>query len=246
MQRAHRNFIESELRQLIQPGSFASYIMESLAEELKSHLDIIAADEQDGYMPSFPDALYWLLNDGWTLDVEWFRWTDGTFKDDNEQEIPETVPRSYAAYEQMAVFGLSVLADDQLSYFDLGGLPDDKKAEIDRLSDWRHEVLLDAYQSLVFAQKLLQTHKTDGVNLAPTKVVDFSALGAAGAKKRHAPQAELRKWAVSLYRQGKWPSANAAAFELAAQVIEHGKKIGAHLSQANAQRTIAEWIRKSV
>lgn len=246
MQKAHRNFIESELRQLIRPGSFATYIIEGLAAELRSTLDIIAADERDGYMPSFPDALYWLLNDGWSLDVEWFQWTDGSYKDDNEEEIPETVPRSYTAYEQMAVFGLSVLADDQLGYFDLGGLPDDKKAEIGNLSDWRHEVLLDAYQSLVFAQKLLQADKTEAVYLSRAKFVDFSALGAAGAKKRHAPQAELRKWAIALYRQGKWSSANAAAFELAAKVIEHGKQIGAHLSQANAQRTIAEWFRKSV
>jgi len=48
---------------------------------------MIAAEERDGYMPSFTDALYQLLNDGWTLDVEWFEWTDGTYKDDEEKEI---------------------------------------------------------------------------------------------------------------------------------------------------------------
>lgn len=73
-----------------------------------------------------------------------------------------------------------------------------------------------------------------------------SRSGKAGAAKRHAPMAQLRAWAIEKYREGKWPSANQAAHDLRDCVIEHGRTIGANLSKANAQRTIADWINKSV
>ena len=74
----------------------------------------------------------------------------------------------------------------------------------------------------------------------------FSSIGKIGSQKRHAPMNKLEQWAVEKYRAGKYASANDAAYQLTAQVIEHGKKIGAHLKPSNAQRTIAEWFRKSV
>jgi hypothetical protein len=72
-----------------------------------------------------------------------------------------------------------------------------------------------------------------------------SAIGKAGAEKRHAPNAALREWTIERYRGGVWKSANQAAHALKDAVIEHGRTIGAVLSEENAQRTIAEWIRKS-
>ncbi len=74
----------------------------------------------------------------------------------------------------------------------------------------------------------------------------FSHLGRKGAVTRHAPMRNLRDWAVSQYKTGNWRSANAAAHALTPLVIDHGKKIGAFLTQENAQRTIAEWFRKYV
>lgn len=74
----------------------------------------------------------------------------------------------------------------------------------------------------------------------------FSNLGRDGAQKRHAPMAELRAWTIEQYRAGTWPSANKAAHDLKGSVIAHGRTIGATLTEENAQRTIAEWIRKSV
>lgn len=71
-------------------------------------------------------------------------------------------------------------------------------------------------------------------------------LGRMGAKKRHAPMAALRLWAIDKYRAGQWVSANQAAHSLKNSIVEHGRTIGAILSEENAQRTIAEWIRKSV
>ncbi|MGC2456704.1 MAG: hypothetical protein WA435_01755 [Gallionellaceae bacterium] len=74
----------------------------------------------------------------------------------------------------------------------------------------------------------------------------FSKQGKNGALKRHEPMRLLKKWTLKRYQAGKWPSANAAAHALKDEVIAHGKAINAHLTETNAQRTIADWIRKSV
>lgn len=70
--------------------------------------------------------------------------------------------------------------------------------------------------------------------------------GKAGAQKRHARTAELKAWALQKYREGTYKSANQAASELVSAVLAQSEKMGAGLSKSNAQRTIAEWIRKSV
>jgi len=78
----------------------------------------------------------------------------------------------------------------------------------------------------------------------------LSQYGRSGGAKRHAAMNELRDWTIEQYQAGEWvakkQSANKAAHDLKAKVLAHGRKIEAHLSEANAQRTIADWIRKSV
>jgi len=72
-----------------------------------------------------------------------------------------------------------------------------------------------------------------------------SRIGKAGAEKKAAPMRELEQWALMQYQAGEWPSANKAAHDLTPKVLKHGRHIGAILSEQNAQRTIAEWIRKA-
>lgn len=69
--------------------------------------------------------------------------------------------------------------------------------------------------------------------------------GREGAKERHARTKQLREWAVQRYKAKIWPSANKAAHELKAEILAHGRTIGATLSEENAQRTLAEWFRKA-
>lgn len=69
--------------------------------------------------------------------------------------------------------------------------------------------------------------------------------GKAGGQKRHAKMTELKGWAIQKYKAGTWKSANQAASELMTDVLVHSHEIGANLTKSNAQRTIAEWIRKS-
>lgn len=71
-----------------------------------------------------------------------------------------------------------------------------------------------------------------------------SKNGKAGAAKKFAPFRELEAWTRKKYLEGSWPSANKAAHALKEEVIAHGRAIGAVLSNENAQRTIAEWLRK--
>lgn len=73
-----------------------------------------------------------------------------------------------------------------------------------------------------------------------------AANGQAGAKKRHSKMTQLKEWTVEKYKAGSWKSANQAAHELTSQVLTHSDEIGANLTPSNAQRTIADWIRKSV
>lgn len=74
----------------------------------------------------------------------------------------------------------------------------------------------------------------------------YAVAGKAGAERRHAKTASLRAWATEKYKAGKWKSANQAAHALRDSILKHGRTIGAKLSEENAQRTIAEWFRKSV
>ncbi|WP_332848688.1 hypothetical protein [Massilia sp. S19_KUP03_FR1] len=71
-----------------------------------------------------------------------------------------------------------------------------------------------------------------------------SKIGKAGAAKKLAPLRELESWTRAKYAAGAWPSANRAAHELKDAVIDHGRKLGAVLTEQNAQRTIAGWLRK--
>ncbi|MEC5217930.1 hypothetical protein RCH09_002894 [Actimicrobium sp. GrIS 1.19] len=71
-----------------------------------------------------------------------------------------------------------------------------------------------------------------------------SGNGMKGADKRHAPMRELEKWTVEQREIGDVRTANKAAHEMKNAVIQYGKTIGATLSDENAQRTIAEWLRK--
>lgn len=73
----------------------------------------------------------------------------------------------------------------------------------------------------------------------------FSAMGKKGAYVRNAPNAALKEWVISRYLEGSYPSANKAASALKESAISHGRTIGAVLSEENAQRTLAEWIRSA-
>ena len=69
-----------------------------------------------------------------------------------------------------------------------------------------------------------------------------SAIGKIGGIKRHAANVKLREWTIEQYRAGTWKSANKAAYDLKEKVMAHGRTIGAHLTEENAQDTIAKWI----
>jgi hypothetical protein len=80
----------------------------------------------------------------------------------------------------------------------------------------------------------------------PCIIKEYSSkIGKAGAEKKLAPMRELEQWAITQYRAKEWPSANKAAHDLKERVLTHGRNIGAILSEQNAQRTIADWIRKT-
>jgi hypothetical protein len=80
---------------------------------------------------------------------------------------------------------------------------------------------------------------------ATGKVFDPVANGKKGGIKRHEKMTELQLFAIEKYRAGQWKSANQASHALKDSIIKHGRGMRAYLSEENAQRTIAEWFRKS-
>lgn len=113
-----------------------------------------------------------------------------------------------------------------------------------RLSD-NVEMALDLLANSVSANDLALQGKLHLDNFFNRKA-ERAVNGKAGAQKRHAKMTELKDWALQKYRAGTWKSANQAASELMPDVLAHSQKIGANLTKSNAQRTLAEWIRKSV
>jgi hypothetical protein len=74
---------------------------------------------------------------------------------------------------------------------------------------------------------------------------DHVEIGKKGAIKRHEKMNELKEWAIELYSQNEWKSANYAAEILKSEIMQQGEKIGARLIPNNAQRTISQWFRSA-
>lgn len=106
------------------------------------------------------------------------------------------------------------------------------------------EIALDLLADSVSANDLAlqgELHLSNFFNRKAERAIN----GKAGAQKRHAKMVELRGWTIQKYKARTWKSANQAASELMSEVLAHSQEIGANLTKSNAQRTIAEWIRKS-
>jgi len=151
-----------------------------------------------------------------------------------------TLKHPYARHrvcEYFAVLALS-LVDDAMHTLDVTKrifLPNMQKSEMldkaDRNAMAANKVIF-AMDAISVAEKLDEDD------------VRFSNLGKKGASVKHAKTNALRAWTLQLYREKKWPSPNKAAHALKNEVMLHGRTIGAYLTEENAQRTIADWIRK--
>ncbi len=110
------------------------------------------------------------------------------------------------------------------------------KAESSELADKAWPLLADAKYWLGLGEGLKAPVSSNKL---------FADLGRLGGMARHAKSERVKERVIGKYRQGKWPSANQAAHALKDDAVAYAKAIGATLSEQNAQRTIAEWIRKS-
>lgn len=256
-QYSHIPLLTRELKQLLPDGSFASRLRQTIGQELHYRLVDWPDEGETEYSSLFPvEALFtWTKKNG-GLDPEWLASEDGSYLDDDGEVIPPSVKPSYSAVEQLAAYGLWML-DAQMESLgpipendaDVGPLPEHNSNSNgfmrDEVIEHRAACMLLAYQSLLYCQRILSGTRLTADEEARAETFNFSAIGKAGAKKRHAAMAALRSWAIEKYQAGEWQSANQAAHSLKESIISHGRTINAHLSEANAQRTIAEWFRKS-
>jgi hypothetical protein len=172
-----------ELNEFVNKGTFASYICNCLGRELNDTLESLE-EEDDGIWGVFPVAdLHDLLSSGWTLDHEWFQWTDDIYRDDNNVEIPDSVPRTYTQSEQMAAYGLYLLSDHIGC---MGALPDDGYNDQGWTRDGilEHEAacLIMANQAITYAHLLMASpQKTPDERISEA----MSALGRLGSDAAH-------------------------------------------------------------
>lgn len=244
---SHKAFLTEGLNQLLPDGSFASRLWRAIGNELHSRLDELFGDEVEWSSIDPVESLFlWVSVDG-GLDPQWLAGEDGRYLDDEGEEISPTISPTYSNVEQLAAFGLWFLSAE----FNSLGAPS-KKGRNER--GWSRKQVLDhqivcllfAYQALSYSQRIMLGTQLSVDESEKAAKLNFSAMGKRGATKRHAPMAALRVWAITRYREGKWASANQAAHDMQREVIEYGRTIGAVLSEANAQRTIADWFRRKV
>lgn len=248
----HLPFLKKALTKLLPQDSFANRFKRSIGAELEAQLDLLE-EGGDSLAATYPvgTLFVFIARGGGVLDPEWLRNEDRSFVDDEGIVMCLVDTPVVSGSEQLAAYGLYLL--DELNSC---GPSEEKDWDEHRINShgWseiavcNHKAgsLLLAYQALSYAERLLLSKSLTSEENEAAALFDFSKIGKAGAAKRHAPMAELRKWAVTRYREGVWSSANEAAHELKESIINYGRTINAHLKEQNAQRTIAEWFRKSV
>ena len=252
-QYAHTHFLREELTSMIPSDSFGAAMRRSIGDELHYRLvDWPDADEV-GFSSLFPvESLYlWVCEKG-GLDPAWLASDDGTYRDQNGAIVSQSFDAASFAVEQLVSYGLWLINENLPCMGDVPPHTDEGGNGFNEFGQARESViehqsscLLFAYQALTYARKLVDKVPLSKEEKQKVSAFDFSSLGRKGALKRHAAMAALRSWAIEKYQAGEWQSANQAAHSLKESVIRYGRTINAHLTEENAQRTIADWFRKS-
>lgn len=245
---SHIPLLTRELEKLLPAGSFASRLRQAIAREWDYRLREWPVESEIEYSSLFPvDALFVEVTEHGGLDPEWLQSEDGSYLDDDGELIPSDVNPSYSAVEQLAAYGLWLISENEMDCY--GAIAEqginNHGYDRDDVIEHRAESMLLAYQALTYSQKIMLGTPPSIEEIEKAKKLFLSESGKAGSDKRHAPMRILKDWTLNQYQSGSWPSANKASHDLKEKVLAHGRTIGAHLSIENAQRTIAEWIRKS-
>lgn len=193
---------KGELSEFIKDGTFAARIKRCLGRELNSTLELLE-EEDDGVWGVLPVYdLYELLSEGWSLDHEWFKWTDDIYRDDEDLEVPEALPKIYTASEQMAAYGLYILNEKILSMGPASesGLNDQGWTR-EGVLEFEATCLIHAQQALDFAHRL---NVALGIPHKETRVQDaMSILGTHNANKRHAAGHAAREFVWAEWQANK-------------------------------------------
>lgn len=248
---SHISFVHTRLTNIAHKDSFIHKIKKTVGNYIGSSFEASIYENHDYPEPSPVRALFdWIVYSG-GVTLSDLQEEDGDLIDDSGNAIHKQDQRSISGVEQMAAFGLWFI-DCELGIM---GPAAEEDYDENRISpygwteasviDHRAECLLNSYQALFYAERLIGNVNLSEEETKRIATFDFSKLGKKGADKRHAPMRALQEWTLERYRAGSWPSANQAAHELMISVMEHGRTINAVLLPSNAQRTIAAWINKA-
>lgn len=184
-------FAADELKKLISKGSFASYLVTKMGNELRATIEYLDEAEGGGYWGHHPvQALYELLADGWSLDREYLLCDDGVYRDDRGDELSPSVARTYSPAEIMAAYGLHFL--DEISSH--GELPvsgyNNHGWTREEIAAHEAECLLRGYQALVYAQKLIIGEPL----VPPTTVEEFEKAARISTARKAAEAMHDKPW----------------------------------------------------
>ena len=237
--RRHRRFVGRALRLLIGEGSFASKVYKGIGRELHDQfVDYPDLDEGGLSRESPVEALFDSLVGGWSLDPEWLADEGGRYSSDDGAPLPVETKPAYSAVEQLAAYGLRLIADE---FDSLGSVPSegvgDHGFSREQVQQHRAACLLFAQQALIYAQRL-----SLGTQLSEEEVSRAARAASArrAADARHAADPKQAAKASVYECWQKWhaePTRYASAAAFARDMLDKQLDL-------ESETVIARWVRR--
>jgi hypothetical protein len=240
----HIRFLREKLTSLLPKDSFAYRLRYSIGRQLDSML----IHYRQTYPESSPaEAVFLLLSENETVDLDWFADVDGQLFDDWGQRIPTGEVSPISSSQQMAAYGLWLIEGEWQPSLQVPELAKPKPRFRSKLQKFSHEAECArlANDALEYAIRL-----SKDVTLSPEETnkvqgFDFKEEGRKGGKARQAGMNALKLWTLDRYleREQQFKSASHAASVLKREALAHADETGVKLSEENAEKTLASWIR---
>jgi hypothetical protein len=195
---AHFSFLHTKLMKLLSLNSFAHRMRRSIGTAIDHYFEPNEFDERGNCSYSRPvESLFFLITTENPLNLEWFAEEDGQYLDDSGELIPSTCTPGMTGVEQLAAYGLWFLdvecgtcGPTPEEHYDENGISPDGWREADVISH-KAGCLLNAYQALLYAERLGHTVHLKKDEIERAKEIDFVAIRARADERRQSSQKAL-------------------------------------------------------
>lgn len=176
----HWPFLYGELAKFVKHDPVAIRFRRRIARELICAINLDLAMRTNNYQfADVAEFLFYWIEDGGGLDVDWLKSDDGEWLDDIGDVYADAIPKKIEGCSQFAALGLHLIEDEINSHgsapFVMMGMNDHGFKETEILSH-KAECLLLAYKCLVYAQRLQNGTTLTEEESAKSKAIDFANL----------------------------------------------------------------------